>query len=578
MPANGPDPLATALTACRRHLMTAAAFSLGVNILHLAAPLYMMQVYDRVVASGSGVTLLMLTLLVLASFGALAGLDRARAEVMAAASLRLDRLLAGPAFAAMLHDATLRTKRQQQALRDLDACRQFVQSPGMAAFFDLPWMPIYVAVEFTLHWSLGIFTLVATGLLVGLAVASELRVRTLARAAQEGAAASHAWAETSLRNADAVAAMGMSASLVRRWGAERSGAVGLQHLLATRTSAMSALVRFLRLSMQSLVLGLGAWLAIEHLASPGIMFAASLLLGRALQPVEQVIGQWQSLLAAKGALARLRTVLGAQPELAAPVTIPGRHAPGRVVAEGVGYAIPGRPAPILSSISFALEPGQSVGLIGPSGAGKSTLVRLLVGAARPTEGIVHVGGLAIADIARLPNTAPIGYLPQDVQLFDDTVAANIARFTDATESEILHAARVAGAHELIMGLPNGYLTRIGEAGGALSGGMRQRIALARAVFGRPRLVVLDEPSSNLDRTGDAALDNCIRQLTADGTTVVMVSHRPGSTKLMSHFLVLLEGRLAAFGSREEVVSRLAASAAPQPKEGERLRQTIGAPA
>ncbi|MEZ5815480.1 MAG: type I secretion system permease/ATPase [Hyphomicrobiaceae bacterium] len=560
------DPLAAALAACRRHLTTAAAFSLGINVLHLAAPIYMMQVYDRVIASGSGATLLMLTLIVLAAYGALAGLERARSEVMAAAGLRLDRLLGGAAFARMLREATVQGTRRQQTLRDLDACRQFGQGPGMSAMFDLPWMPIYVGVSFTLHWSLGLLSLVAVAMLVGLAVGSEMRVRGLARQAQERAAASHAWAETSLRNADAVAAMGMEAALVRRWGRERGEAVDLQHRLTQQTSAMTAVVRFLRMALQSLSLGLGAWLAIEQLASPGVVFAASLLLGRALQPIEQVIGQWNALLAARGAFTRLRSELveaNAEPPI---VAIRGPHVPGRIVAQDVGYSIAGRPQPILSKLSFAIEPGQAVGLIGPSGAGKSTLVRLLVGAARPTEGVIHVGGMPLADIAGLPGPARIGYLPQDVQLFDDTVAANIARFSEASDAEVMHAARIAGAHELIMRLPDGYHTRIGESGAVLSGGMRQRIALARAVFGRPRLVVLDEPSANLDRTGDGALASCIRQLTADGTTVIMVSHRPDTTVLMTHFIVLLGGRLMASGAREAVLRSLVAGVGRSSRE------------
>ncbi|MGE3917025.1 MAG: ATP-binding cassette domain-containing protein, partial [Hyphomicrobiaceae bacterium] len=351
-------------------------------------------------------------------------------------------------------------------------------------------------------------------------------------------------------------AMGVLPDLVRRWTQGRRLAVGLQDDLSRRTSTMGAVVRFLRLSMQSLVLGLGAWLVIERAMSPAAIFAASLLLGRALQPVEQVIGQWQALLGSRAALGRLRRELASSPVLRQAPAVGPRIA-GHLVCHAVSHAVAGRRTPILDRVSFVLEPGACVGLIGPSGAGKSTLVRTLVGALRPTSGRIELGGVPVSELVVGHRPWPIGFMPQDVQLYDDTVAANIARFSEGTEQEVLRAARLSGAHELVMRLPQGYLTRIGEGGRMLSGGMRQRIGLARAVFGHPSLVVLDEPSASLDKAGEAALAECIAALGRSGTTVLIISHRQASMTLASSFLVLVEGRLAASGSREDVLQRLA---------------------
>ncbi len=580
-----PHEIGVALRACRRHVLTAAAFSLALNLLHLAAPLYMMQVYDRVISSGSRTTLAVLTLIVLAAYFALAALDRARSGVLAAASLRLDRHLAGPVFAAMLADANRSGARRAEAMRDLDTCRHLVSGHAMTAMFDVPWLPLYVLIGFLLHWSIGIFTVLSAAVLVAVAVATELHVRPASRAAHAHASSSGAWAEAALRNSHAVRAMAMLPGLVRRWGRERNDAVVHHHEAGDRTQRMTALVRFLRLAMQSLVLGLGAWLVIEHSATAGAIFAGSLLLGRALQPVEQVIAQWQSILSARAAFERLTALLSSHHALAAGAHAASTHAAAhdpaaghRLVADGVSVMVPGHPAPILSSISFAIEPGAAVGLVGPSGAGKSTLVRLLVGATDPMRGSVTLGGLDIACWVESYGEPAIGYVPQEIELFDDTIAANIGRFGQAADGDIVRAAQIAGAHDMIAALPAGYLTRVGEGGLALSGGMRQRIALARAVLGRPRLVVLDEPSSNLDKAGEAALARCLAHLKAQGTTVVIVSHKSSTTALVDEFLVLIDGRLQAAGSRQEVVGRLSAAtvtapaAAPRRQTGAGLRR------
>lgn len=547
------DETATSVKACRRHFATAAAFSFALNVLHLAAPLYMMQVYDRVISSGSETTLAMLTIVTLGAFAALAGIDRARTSVLAAASLRLDRLLAGRVFSAMMSNAVKTGDKHNQALRDLDTCRSFVCGHGMTAMFDLPWLPLYILViGFGLHPALGLFAFLCAAVLVAMAVLSEVRVRALSSQSHARNQAAYTWAEASLRNAHAVQAMAMMPGLLRRWSRERSGAVVTQQQLSERTSAMTALVRFLRMSMQSLVLGLGAWLVIERAATPGSIFAASLLLGRALQPIEQIIGQWQTLLSARTAFSRVRALLISQPAPDVLLATSERQVEGRLIAENVGYSVGNRPEPILEGINFTIEPGESIGLIGPSGAGKSTLVRMLVGAIAPTQGAIRLGEREISSTLSPARGSAIGYLPQDIELFADTIAANISRFENCSERDISYAAQIAGAHDMIMRLPQGYATTISEGGASLSGGMRQRIALARAVFGQPSLVILDEPNSNLDSAGDDALTACIDHLQRQGTTVVMVSHRQASTHKMHKFIVLIDGRLEAFGSREEI--------------------------
>ena len=554
-------PIPAALRACRGHIATAAAFSLALNVLHLAAPLYMMQIYDRVIASGSFTTLAMLTLAVLLAFLALAGLDRARAQVLTAAGLRLERLLSGRVFAAMMHEAAESRDSQRHALRDLDACRQFICGHGMTAIFDLPWLPLYVAIGCLLHWTIGAFTLACAATLVGVAAVSDMRLRSLSKESHSRTSRMLSRADVALRNAHSVRAMSMMPGLLRYWERERASAAEMQHRLADRTSAITALVRLLRLSMQSLVLGLGATLFIQRSASAGAIFAGSLLLSRSLQPVEQIIGHWNGLMNARQAVTHLTSLFNRStaPSGDAPAAAARRGAPLQLAAVDVSLRIPHRAQPILDKIDFVIDPGSCIGLIGPSGAGKSSLVRLMVGASRPTTGSIRLGGCDIGLWLDQGPASPIGYMSQEVELFDGDIAANIGRFGRVASADVVRAASIANVHEMILALPAGYRTNIGEAGLMLSGGMRQRIALARAVFGSPRLVVLDEPSSNLDKAGEMALAACIRFLKAQGTTIVLVSHQRNSVALMDKFIVVIGGRLAAYGTRQEVVERMSMS-------------------
>jgi PrtD family type I secretion system ABC transporter len=557
------DELQDALGACRRFFVTALVFSLAINLLYLAAPLYMLQVYDRVIASASHATLAMLTLALMLALVALAGLDAVRARVLTRAGVRLDRLLAPRVITATMDGAIKGAPPSSQPLRDFDNVRQFLTGAGIHAAFDLPWAPIYILVIFLLHPLLGLLALVSAAALVGLAVHGQWRVERPIAEANETAARNYAFTEMSLRNAEVVQAMGMMPGLLQRWGRDRSRAIARQVTATDRSATSTSIVRFLRLSLQSLMLGLGAWLVIDRMITVGAMFAATILLGRALQPVEQLVGSWRGMVSARAAYERIKALLAANPARDPALALPRPQ--GHLAVEALVYGIPRSPAPILRGVSFRLAPGEVLGVIGPSGAGKSTLARQIVGVLAPTTGAVRLDG---ADVSAWPRESLgrcLGYLPQDIELFADTVAANIGRFR-GEDAEIVEAAQVAGVHEAILRLPQGYETNIGEGGAVLSGGIRQRIALARAVYGRPSLVVLDEPSSNLDSDGDVALLSCISELKHRGATVVMISHRPNTLGVADKLLVLKDGVAEMFGPRNEVIVRLT-KLAPVPRVG-----------
>ncbi|TIQ42396.1 MAG: type I secretion system permease/ATPase [Mesorhizobium sp.] len=548
-----------ALRACRRYFLFAAAFSLAINLLYLASPLYMLQIYDRVVTSGSETTLVMLTLVLLAAFLALAGLDLVRAAILTRASARLDRLLSPKILAASVETPS-QGASQSQPIRDFDTFRQVITGSGIHALFDLPWSPIYIGIIFLLHSWLGFFALGSSLLLIAMAVLNEYMVRAPLKQANDLATANYNFTEMSLRNAEVVRAMGMIDGLVRRWGRDRGLALKQQGQASDRAALMSGLIRFLRLTMQSLILGLGAYLVIERQITGGSMFAASLLLGRGLQPIEQIVGLWRSLILARAALARVEKLLdgGAQNERSFNLPKPT----GKIAVEQLSFAIPSLQKVLLRDVSFRLEAGEALGIVGPSGAGKSTLARHLAGIMQPSRGTVRLDGADLTQWGREALGDHIGYLPQDIELFSDTVAANIGRFKSDVDREVIEAARLAGVHEMIIRLPQGYETQIGEGGAVLSGGYRQRIALARAVFGMPNLIVLDEPSSNLDSDGDRALAECAVELKRRGSTVIIVSHRPSTLANVDKILLLRDGAVEAFGMKNEIVALLNQRAAP----------------
>ncbi len=548
------------LRNCGVYFAAALMFSLAINLLYLACPLYMLQVYDRVVSSGSELTLVMLTLVLLLAYLALAGLDTVRSRVLSRASVRLDRRIAPRILMAMIERAAAAGGARSQLLRDFDSFRQFVTGAGIHAVFDLPWAPIYIAVIFMLHWTLGAFALGSAILLVCLALLNERVVKTALGEANSAAAHNYSFTEMSMRNTEVVRAMDMREGLLRRWSQDRDRMIERQSTASDRASTMQSIIRFFRLAVQSVILGIGAYLVIERSSTGGVMFAANILLGRALLPVEQIVGSWRNLVSVRGAFERVRELFAGLPPTGDALALPAPL--GRIDVEGLTCVAPGVTKPLLRQVSFALAPGEVLGMVGPSGAGKSTLVRHLVGVLAPSSGSVRLDGADVSAWARNALGQHIGYLPQDVELFSDTVAANISRFQAGQDEETIRAARLAGVHELILCLPKGYDTPVGEGGAVLSGGYRQRIGLARAVFGEPKLVVLDEPSSNLDQDGDVALMNCILQLKQRGATVVLVSHRPSTIGVVDKMLVLRDGGVEMFGARAEVMARLTRPAAP----------------
>ncbi|PAY05922.1 type I secretion system permease/ATPase [Bradyrhizobium sp. UFLA03-84] len=554
VPSKRPDELRHLLQTCQGYFATAGIFSLAINLLYLAGPLYMLQVYDRVISSASEMTLLMLTIALLLAFMALAGLDAVRARVLTRASVRLDQKIAARVMTAIIDRSANAGGTRSQLLRDFDTFRQFITGPGINAIFDLPWAPIYVAVIFVLHPFLGAFALGCVCLLILMALLNEWLTKLPLTEAGESSARNYSFTEMSLRNTEVVRAMGMTGGLLRRWRRDRDRMLERQVLASDRAATMQSLIRFLRLAMQSLILGLGAYLVIERMTTAGSMFAASILLGRTLQPVEQLVGSWRNLVSARAAFRRIQDLLSANPVRDSGLSLP--RPAGRLSVEGVTFVPPMSNRPILRGVTFAIEPGEVLGIIGPSGAGKSTLSRHLVGVLRPSAGAVRLDGGEVSSWVKTSLGDHIGYLPQDIELFADTIAANVSRFQKGRDQETIFAAQMAGVHEMILHLPEGYDTQVGEGASILSGGYRQRIGLARAVFGNPSLVVLDEPSSNLDADGDAALADCVVQLKKQGTTVVIVSHRPATIGVVDKILVLRDGVAEMFGPRAEILARL----------------------
>ena len=553
------EELKRLLRSCRSYFSAAAGFSLAINLLYLAGPLYMLQVYDRVVSSGSELTLVMLTLALLLAYLALVGLDMVRARILTRANVALDQRIA-PRILTILIESGGAGGARAQALRDFDTFRSFLTGPGIHAVFDMPWAPIYIAVIFMLHPWLGAFAVGCAAILVLMAFVNEWLVKPPLTDANAASQRNYAFSEMSLRNTEVIRAMAMTDGVRRLWRRDREQVLGRGMVASDRAATIQGAIRFLRLSMQSLILGLGAYLVIEHLTTAGSMFAANILLGRALQPVEQVVGSWRNLVSVRSAFGRIKALFAAVPPTDRSLKLARPR--GQISVEHLSYVVPGTNRYLLRGVSFSLAPGEVLGIIGPSGAGKSTLARHLVGVLSPTTGAVRLDSADIDQWVRNSLGHHLGYLPQDIELFADTVAANISRFQLGMDDEVVRAAQAAGVHDLMLRLPQGYNTPVGEGGAVLSGGYRQRLALARAVFGDPRLVVLDEPSSNLDQDGDIALKNCINQLKQRGATVVLVSHRPSTIDVVDKILVLRDGTVDLFGSRLDVLGKLTQRARP----------------
>lgn len=555
-------PLEKALIECRRGFFAVAGFSLAINLLMLAVPIYMLQLFDRVLSSRSTETLVLLTIIVVAALAVFALLEAIRGHVMSELGTWLDRQLGPPILSGSV-TLNLRGPGEPsvQGLRDLGTFRTFLTGPSMFPILDAPWMPIFVGIIFLLHPLLGWVALGGALVLFGLAVTNELVSRKpLAQASGLSIRALNQ-AESVVRNADAIEAMGMMPNLVKRWREKNSEMLTLQGLASVRSGRIAALSKFCRMVLQVSMLGTGAWLALEGELSPGAMIAGSILMARALAPVEQAIGSWKQMISARSAYRRMKAQLAAAPPPSETMPLPAPD--GRVEAEAVTYAHPGATEPTIRSVSFALEPGETMGLIGPSASGKTTLARLVVGNIQPRVGHLRLDSMDVAEWSSEDRGRHIGYLPQDVELFAGSVRDNIARMGEAQPEAVIDAARMAGVHEMILRLPQGYDTEIGEAGAALSGGERQRIALARALYGSPKLVILDEPNASLDQAGEQALLDAIGTLKEREVTLIVIAHRPSVLRHVDKILVLREGAVQTFGPRDEVIPKVTGPADPQ---------------
>lgn len=556
------EPMRRARDACRELLLWAVAFSAGVNLLYLAPSIYMMQVYDRVLMTGGLWTLAFVSLVLVFALATLALLDAIRMRVLMRGGLRLDRLLTPLLLnLALSADPRRADARRLQAVREFDTLRQAVAGPAAIAAIDILWAPIFVLVCFLLHVWIGVLVLAGGALLLALALRNEQALRELTARSAEQAPRFYAAQEADSQFSDVARALGMRGGLVARQLSARQDLNATQAESSMRAIRYQSAIKWLRLILQSAALGLGAYLAIERQISPGAIIAASILTARALAPLEQIVGAWRQIGQARAAYRALNALLLQTPEAPPRTALPTPR--GVLSLERAGVAAPDGQRPILYDVTFTLQPGEIIGVLGPSGAGKSTLARIAAGAAPPNAGIVRIDGANVKDWDSDALGAHIGYLPQDVALFAGTVAENIRRFAargeDSTDIDaaLVAAARAAGAHDMILRLPNGYDTELGHNGRGLSFGQAQRIGLARALFRDPALLVLDEPNAHLDQEGEAALTEALRAARARGAAVLVVAHRANFLAAADKLIVMQEGRIALAGTSEEVRARLA---------------------
>lgn len=556
------SPLTRALHACRAQLWLVGAFSGVVNLLQLTVSLYMMQVFDRVLTARSTDTLVYLTLVALFALIVLALLEACRSVIMQRLAAWVEHRVAPDGFIRAVEGHLRGLPYRMEALRDLAVCRSHLGSPSMLALFDLPWVPLYLALIFMLHPMLGWIALGGAVVIFALTLLNEALTARAVREAGVAAMQGQRRAEAVARNAEVIDSMGMMPNLVARWREAFLRGRNPQQTAADRSAVILALVRFCRLAVQLAVMGMGAWLVLQQHMTAGASIAASIVMGRALAPVEQVMGGWKQLVQARQAYARLQAFL-ALPRLRPP-GLPLPAPDGKLEVDRISYAFPGESNALIKGVNLTLNPGESLAIIGPSAAGKTTLLRLMIGTLAPSVGQVR---LDAADVFLWPREdfgRHVGYLPQDVELFEGTVFENIARMGEAAPDAVYDAARLAGCHEMILRLSLGYETEIGEAGMHLSGGQRQLIGLARALFGMPRLVILDEPNSNLDGDSEAALAACLATLRAHRVTVVLVSHRPALVEAVDKVLLLREGAVEMLGPRADVMRRMMGGARRAP--------------
>ncbi len=545
--------LQKAITLCKGSFVAAGFFSLFINFLMLVPAIYMLQLYDRVLTSGSEPTLVMLTLIMVLLFLTMGGLEWTRGMILIRTSTRLETLLNVRLFGVAFKEALYGTGNGNQALEDLTGLRQFLTGNGLFAFFDAPWMPIYLAVMFMFHEWFGWMAVGTAIILVFLAFINEKLTAETITAANEISSRGRGIVGKNLRNAEVVESMGMLAGIRDGWLTGVNKVLFLQAKASVRGTTIQSLTKTIRLMSQSLVLGVGAYLVLLGEISPGLMIAGSILLGRALAPIDMMIATWKGFVAARGQYGRLNTLLLKIPEELPKMSLPSPD--GELIVDKVFVSAPMSNIPIVKGVSLSLAPGESLGIIGPSAAGKSTLARALLGIWPALQGKVRLDGVDIFNWNREELGPFIGYLPQDIELFEGTISANISRFGEADSDKIVAAAKLANVHEMILALTNGYDTVIGANGGVLSGGQRQRLGLARAVYGDPKLVLLDEPNSNLDEQGELALANALNTLKQKKTTVIVISHRSGILSVLDKLLLMRDGQMIDYGPREEVMGK-----------------------
>jgi PrtD family type I secretion system ABC transporter len=546
------NPLQQALKKFSSVLATTFFFSFCINLLMFIGPLYMLQVYDRVLSSRNETTLIFLTLIACTMLAVYGILEFARSRLLVRSGMQFDDVLAGPLFQRVLK-GTLQMPGANTsfALSDIDKLREFLTGNGLLALLDAPWVPIFLVVCFVFHPLLGMVATVGAVLIFILALANELSTNKVLREAGAASQAATHFATSTLQNVEVIRALGMGTPLQEKWQGKHSDMLVLQARASDRAGAVMSMSKFVRMGLQVFILGAGAYLVLENEVSPGIMIASSIMMGRALAPVEQAVAHWKQFVAARTSYARVKKLfeqVQADPsktELPAPT--------GQLAVENLMSMIPGTRIAVLNGVTFSLSPGDVLAVIGPSGAGKSSLVRHLVGVWNGVNGTVRLDGAELAhwDPERLAEH--IGYLPQDVELFSGTIAENISRFQPDKDELVVEAATRAGVNEMILELPDGYDTQIGDGGRQLSGGQRQRVGLARAMFGNPKLVVLDEPNSNLDSEGETALMGAIQSLKEDNASVIFVSHKANLLALSDKTLVLNRGRVQAFGPTQQLL-------------------------
>lgn len=528
-----------------------------VNVLALTGSFFMLQVYDRVIPGRSVPTLVGLAVFAGTLFVFQGALELIRSRLLVRIGMALDARLSRQVYAALMR-LPLRTKLAGdglQSLRDLDQVRSFMSSAGPTALFDLPCMPLYLAICFLFHFWIGMTALAGVVILFSLTLLAEIRTREPARKANSQAAARNTLAEATRRNVEVLQAMGFGSRIAERWSGINADYLDTNATASDLAGTLGTISKILRMMLQSGILAIGAYLVIHQEATGGIMIASSIMMSRALAPVELAIAHWRGFVTARQAWARLTQLLVLLPETAISVSLP---APVSALSvESISVTPPGERRMVVQDATFALEKGVGLGIVGPSASGKSSLVRAIAGIWLPVRGTVRLDGATLDQWSPEELGNHVGYLPQDVQLFDGTIAENIARFEpQAPSDKILSAARAAGVHDLVIHLPEGYETRIGEAGSALSAGQRQRVALARALYGDPFLVILDEPNSNLDAEGEAALTEAIQRVRARGGVAIVVAHRPSALASLDQVLVMANGRIQAFGPKNEILNKI----------------------